>query len=51
MLIFQKIYLSLFNKSLTSNESDDHETLEPCVLNDDFGNSGDDQPKNLLLKL
>ena len=50
MLIFQKIYLSLFNKFLISNESDDHETLEPCVCSDDFVNSGDDQPKEPLVE-
>ena len=42
--------LSLFNKSLISNESDDYETLEPCVLSDDFGNSVDDQPKESLVE-
>ena len=36
--------LSLFNKSLISNESDDYEALEPCVLSDDFGKSFVDQP-------
>ena len=50
MLIFQKIYLSLVNKSLISYESDDHKTLEPYVLSDDFGNSGDDQPKEPLVE-
>ena len=50
VLIFQKIYLSLFNKSLISNESDYHEILEPCVLSDDFGNSGYDQPKEPLVE-
>ena len=50
MLIFQKIYLSFFNKSLISNETDDHETLEPCMHSDDFGNSGDDQPKEPLVE-
>ena len=42
--------LSLFNKSLISNESDDYETLEPCVFSDDFGNSVDDQPKEALVE-
>ena len=50
MLIFQKIYLSLFNKSLISNETDHHKTLEPCVGSDNFGNSGDDQPKEPLVE-
>ena len=37
--------LSLFNKSLISNESDDYKALKPCVLSDDFGNSLVDLPK------
>ena len=42
--------LSLFNKPLISNDSNDYETLEPCVLSDDFGNSVDDQPKEPLVE-
>ena len=42
--------LSLFNKSLISNESEDYETPEPCVLSDDFGNFVDDQPKEPLVE-
>ena len=42
--------LSLFNKSLISNESDDYETLEPCVLSDVFDNSVHDQPKEPLVE-
>ena len=41
--------LSFFNKSLISNESDDYETLEPCVLSDVFDNSVHDQPKEPLV--
>ena len=42
--------LSLFNKSLISNESDDYEAPEPCVLIDDFGNSLVDLPKEPLVE-
>ena len=42
--------LSLFNKSLISNESDDYETPEPCVLSDEFGDFIDDQPKEPLVE-
>ena len=42
--------LSLFNKSLISNESDGYEALGPCVLSDDFGNSLVDLPKEPLVK-
>ena len=42
--------LSLFNKSLISNETDHHKTPESCVRSDDFGNSGDDQPKEPLVE-
>ena len=42
--------LFVFDKSLINNESDDYETLEPCVLSDDFGNSVDDQPKEPLVE-
>ena len=42
--------LSLFNKSLISNESDDYEALGPCVLSDDFGNSLVDLPKEPLVE-
>ena len=43
-------HLSLFNKSLISNESDDYKTLEPCVLSDVFDNSVHDQPKEPLVE-
>ena len=42
--------LCLFNKSLISNESDDYETLEPCVRSDVFDNYVDDQPKEPLVE-
>ena len=42
--------LSLFNKSLISNERDDYEALEPCVLSDDSGNSLVDLPKEPLVE-
>ena len=42
--------LSLFNKSLISNERDDYETLEPSVLSDDSGNSLVDLPKEPLVE-
>ena len=42
--------LSLFNESLISNERDDYETLERCVLSDDSGNSLVDLPKEPLVE-
>ena len=42
--------LFLFDKTLISNESDDYETLEPCVLSDDFGTSVEEQPKEPLVE-
>ena len=42
--------LSLFNKFLISDERDDYETLEPCVLSDDSGNSLVDLPKEPLVE-
>ena len=42
--------LSLFNKSLISNECDDYEALEPCVLSDDSGNSLVNLPKQPLVE-
>ena len=53
MLIFQKIYLAKIcfsDKSLISNGSEYYETLESCVLCDDFCNSVDDQPKEPLVE-
>ena len=41
---------SLFNKSLISNECDDYEAPEPCVLSDDSGNSLVDLPKESLVE-
>ena len=40
----------MFDKTLISDESDDYETLEPCVFSDDFGNSVDNQPKQPLVE-